>query len=349
MKLSRLLAAITIVSAFSFGSADANAKSKSRRSKSTHSSETSSKSKSKSKSPQAAMPTDDAASAESDKAAAPAADKSEGAAGAEAPAAGAEAPATTTTTTTTTTTDDTKTATPPESGAAGATAPDTAIPAPSEVVPMSQPAPEAVAPPPAPAAPSRSIVFLPMVSANDRAGYGYAPTLGIAVSAGGGAIDFVGGAIKAATNIGGFWTVRALVGSRSIVGLEAAYVGSAQNVASLGLSNGASLLGNGVEGTMRLNAPVAVKGFLIEPFGFAGAGWTHYSIVNTPTVAADINNSDDVIVLPVGGGISMGYRGLFLDGRFTYRFSYDNDLIRTPNVQTGLDNWNAGATIGYEF
>jgi hypothetical protein len=197
------------------------------------------------------------------------------------------------------------------------------------------------------AGPAKAVVFLPMVSAQERSEYGYQPRVGIAVSAGGGAFDFVGGNSRAVTDTGGFWTVRALFGSRSIISVEAIYLGTAQGLQSLGLGleNNARLISNGGQGTIRFNAPIGIHKMLIEPYGFAGGGWQHYSVVNTNTFSASIRSTDNVVLLPVGAGLAFGYNGLLVDIRGQYQFSYQNDLLGS----TGLDNWNAGGTVGFEF
>jgi len=343
MKLSRLLATITICSALVASGAEANAKSKSRHSKTSHSAK-SSKSK---KQREAAKQADDAA-ADDEKVAADAADDTSGA---EAAPSGSS-----TSTTTTTKTQETT----PSEGAAPSESPNMATepgstPSDTTVTPMVEPPPETVPPPSTTTTTTtttteKSVVFLPMVSASEKAEHGYTPTLGLAISAGGGSFAFVGGNIKSVTDTGGSWVVRALIGSGSIVGLEANYIGSAQSINALGLSTSATLIGNGVTGNLRLNAPIAIKKFLVEPYGFVGAGWTHYHVSRTNTTSADVTASDDVVLMPVGGGLAFGYMGFFVDARYEYRFSFDNDLVvRNINVNPGMDNWQAGGTIGFEF
>jgi hypothetical protein len=228
--------------------------------------------------------------------------------------------------------------------AAGSDAPADSNPTPPQPVVVQPVQPVAVTPP---QGGGSSVVFLPMVSAQDHSEYGYRPPIGIALMAGGGSFKFVGGDLRAETNLGGEWTVRALVGSRSIVGVEAAYLGTAQEINALGLANNATLISNGVEGTLRVNAPIGIRHFLIEPFAFGGGGWTHYNIVNSSTNSASLRTTDNVVLVPVGGGIDMGYRGFFLDARYTYRFSYNNDLVQVGD--RGMDNWSASGALGYEF
>jgi hypothetical protein len=228
-------------------------------------------------------------------------------------------------------------------------------PYPSTAAPLDQPntpaQPHQVPVPPVVALPADGpaprVVFLPMASVTQRGEFGDMPRPAIAVMAGGGAFDFVGGDIKAATRMGGFWNVRALIGSRSLISIEAAYLGTAQSIQAPGLGSDARLLSNGVEGALRLNAPLGIGRLLLEPFGFAGAGWSRYSVVNTDTQSASLRSSDDVITVPVGGGLSLGYAGFFVDARYTYRFTYDHNLVVSGDGQ--LDNWNLGGAIGFEF
>ena len=65
---------------------------------------------------------------------------------------------------------------------------------------------------------------------------------------------------------------------------------------------------------------------------------------------------DDVFTVPVGGGfawMNIGDTGFNLDARFTYRFQFDDDLFiedsALADTDSGLDNWNVSARIGYEF
>lgn len=327
MKLSRMLATATVCSTLLFSATGANAKSR-------H--------KSKAAAAAAAKPAD--TSADADAANSPSANSpSDDTAG------GGGAATTTTTTTTTTNDDDSSTTTTDQKTEAPA---DTNTAAPEAVVPpVSTPPVESPATPtiaPAPVA-SHKIVFLPMVSSTERAEHGYSPPLGVVVSAGGGAFDFVGGDLKNMTGMGGFWTVRALVGSRSIVALEGTYIGTAQTIQALGLQTNARLLSNGVQGALRVNAPIAIGKMFIEPFGFAGGGWSHYSLVSTNTQSASLQSTDNVITLPVGAGLAMGYNGFFFDARASYTFSYENNLVVSPTVNPGMDTWNAGGTLGFEF
>jgi len=173
--------------------------------------------------------------------------------------------------------------------------------------------------------------------------------IGVSIQGGGGVTDFTGSGERGATNIGGSWDIRAVFGTRQIVGIEAAYVGSAHGLSTgSAVVNNATLIGNGVEGNLRLNAPFLVQGTLVEPFGFVGAGWSHYYFTNGYVAGA---NADNVGTIPMGGGLALAYRGFLAEARFTYRSVYDDNEIhfQGPVGSAGLDNWNVGGMVGFEF
>lgn len=56
-----------------------------------------------------------------------------------------------------------------------------------------------------------------------------------------------------------------------------------------------------------------------------------------------------MLVVPFGGGISAAWNKLFLEGRFTYRPVFNENLLVRSGTAASLNNWSAGALIGYEF
>jgi hypothetical protein len=165
------------------------------------------------------------------------------------------------------------------------------------------------------------------------------------VQLGGGVMSFSGATARGVTDTGGSWDLRLAWGTRSILGFEAAYIGSANKLSAPGLDPNAALIGTGVEGNLRLNAPLPYRSALIEPFGIAGVGWTRFDVVNDDFNLSGVREKDHIITVPVGAGLAMSYRGFMVDGRFTYRFAYREDLIGNAS----LDNWIASANIGSEF
>lgn len=171
--------------------------------------------------------------------------------------------------------------------------------------------------------------------------------VGAAMMLGGGYEDFTYGSIKSMTGAGGSWDARLVGGTRQFVGLEAAYVGAARSIQTLGLATNTNLVSNGAEGALRVNIPIIQGMTLLEPFGFVGIGWQHYSLSKTAAATSDITGSDDVLTVPYGGGVELSYRRLMLDARYTYRQTYNNDLLRS--VGGKLNTWGVGGNVGVEF
>jgi len=173
--------------------------------------------------------------------------------------------------------------------------------------------------------------------------------VGAALLVGGGYEQFTNGNLRDMTGNGGTWNARAIAGTRQYVGVEAAYVGAARSINTLGLASNADLVSNGVEGALRLNIPVLSLGGrqLIEPFGFVGLGWQRYSVTNSNSNTSDLADRDDVMTMPVGAGFEYAYGRFIADARFTYRETYYNNLLRTSGGK--LNNWGLGTQLGVAF
>jgi len=229
-----------------------------------------------------------------------------------------------------------------------------AEPAPTTAQPAPLPAP---APPPSPPPSAAPGPYSPSVgdrgAVDDQSverGFGKAlpaSVVGAGLLLGGGVQDFARSNARGVTNTGGFWSARLVAGTREFIGLEGAYIGSAQGINALGLDSNAVLVSNGVEGVVRLNAPIVRSALLLEPFIFGGAGWSRFHVARSSVNTSDIASDDDVLAIPYGAGMTLAYRGLMADARFTYRSTFYNDLLRTTGGN--LDNWSAGAQLGFEF
>jgi hypothetical protein len=271
---------------------------------------------------------------------------------------------------------------PPSTGVPGSveTAPGTSATVPSGTGTSPPPAVDAENPPlkPAPVAQPihREVMPPPMINANSAAitggvtepatplpplgmpsrtaSYDHYPIqstwvgrLGAGLLVGGGVEDFTDSSVRSVTGVGGSWTARALAGTRQFVGVEAAYVGAARSLDMLGVGSSAMLVANGVEGAVRVNVPVLLRRTqLLEPFGFVGLGWSHYSVTNTNVTTADIARDDDIMSLPIGGGLEYAIGRFMADARFTYRSTYYNDLMRTGG---NLNNWGVSGQVGFSF
>jgi len=172
---------------------------------------------------------------------------------------------------------------------------------------------------------------------------------------GGGATNFTQPEATGATGTGGYWDARVGVGTRSILGAEVGYVGSARDIAALGVGSEAFLMSNGVEGVARLNVPLTPgeEGkVLIEPYTFGGVGWNRYNVVSDASLSADFSHEDDIMTIPLGIGMAFGFSGVTLDTRATYRQAIGSDLLGNETSSFGessLNSWAAGAALGFEF
>jgi len=203
------------------------------------------------------------------------------------------------------------------------------------VVPV--PAPVAVAPPPPAPKPS------------------WARGFGWALMAGGGYQDFTDSTMRSVTNGGATWDARIVGGTHSIIGFEAAYVGSARQVAGLGaVTSNPAIVSNGVEGNLRLNAPIRSGSSLFEPYVYGGVGYQNVSISNyssnSAALSSTFQSSDDVMTIPAGGGFAYAYKAFIADVRGGWTATFRNDLLTNDLNQSGrLNHWNFGGQAGFMF
>ena len=214
--------------------------------------------------------------------------------------------------------------------------------------PHAAPAPAAAAPPaPVPPAYAPIAEIPPTTSPSpDRP----PSRIGIEATVGAGAIGFIDETARNATQTGATWDARMLFGSRSLIAVEGAYVGSVQNIEALGLSTSSLLLGNGVEGTLRVN----VTRTRVQPYLFGGVGWTHYQLTNAQANTSSLLGSDDVGTVPLGAGLSARLGSAFiLDIRGTYRATFGGDMFQGVALNTDSSNamqtWSASGRVGFEF
>lgn len=171
---------------------------------------------------------------------------------------------------------------------------------------------------------------------------------GASVAVGGGVSNYARESIRDITGVSGTWEARLTYGTRSIIGGELSYVGGMRSMAAAGLANDASLLNNGVEAAVRVNLPFELRGMLLEPFVFAGVGYSHYNLRNAANASTSIANSDNVGTIPLGLGFAFGWKGLFAEARAAYRPTFDdNELVKID--KSDLQSWALGANLGFEF
>ena len=164
------------------------------------------------------------------------------------------------------------------------------------------------------------------------------------VLVGGGVTNYFEKTVKDRVDTGVTWDARAGLGSRSFLGAELAYVGSARAAHSLGTN----LVTNGVEGVVRVQYPWHMDRWLVEPFAFGGAGWTHFKLNSSSSLA--LQDANDLFVVPVGAGVMAIYDHIVMDARFTYRQTFDESLIpASGGSAASLKSWAITGAIGYEF
>lgn len=176
------------------------------------------------------------------------------------------------------------------------------------------------------------------------------PGFGWAAFVGGGYVDFTNDSMRGITSGGGGWDARLVGGTHSIIGMEAAYVGSARSIDALGLAGNAALISNGFEGALRVNIPIIRAASLLEPFGFVGLGYSRYTVTNyDQAVTSDISSGDGIMTVPLGAGLAYGYRSFMLDARFTYVPTYYNNILASGDRSGTLNTWGVGGNLGVGF
>lgn len=186
-----------------------------------------------------------------------------------------------------------------------------------------------------------ALMVAPLAGAADDTKPTLLTPIGMSAMIGGGVSQFLDSTANANAPIGGQWTARMTFGTRSYLGAEIAYLGSAQAISALGVQDKAYLLSHGLEGALRLNASTGA----FQPYLTAGLGWRNYSVQNTLYNTSDIANSDNALELPVGIGLAYRFKGFVVDARADVRPSFYQALIGP----TSLTNWSAGAKVGWEF
>ena len=233
----------------------------------------------------------------------------------------------------------------PANDAGGTTAPGPAPSPPREATPAAVPQPPPL-PAEVPPYPDRRADVL----GPPQAAPIWRPVSGVGMTlfAGGGVTDFLERSARSETRTGGAWTARLTVGTRSIVGFDASYVGGANAITGLGTGN-ATLIRNGFEGALRLNAPLLARDTLLEPYVLAGIGWNSYRVTSLSAANASLSaSSDNTLSVPLAVGFTVGVRGFMADLRFTLRPTYDQSVF-TGETSSALSNWDLGAMLGYEF
>ncbi|HEY1087341.1 MAG TPA: hypothetical protein VGE37_06590 [Archangium sp.] len=165
--------------------------------------------------------------------------------------------------------------------------------------------------------------------------------VGMELQVGGGGQSFLDGDATAVAKPGGDWTARLVVGTRSFIAGEAAYIGSAQNLDTLGVSDNAVLMSNGFEGALRVNFTRSV----VQPYILGGYAFRRYTVTNTSVNTSSVAEADNVNAIPVGAGIAFRPGRFVIDVRAMFHGAFGQELIPNANLSTLAGQ----AKLGFEF
>lgn len=169
--------------------------------------------------------------------------------------------------------------------------------------------------------------------------------MGMGFAVGGGVTGYPGEADDF-TGTGGNWEARYIIGTRTFVGGELAYHGTANSLETLGVEDNAILMSNGAEGALRVNLGTEN----IQPYVLGGVGWKHFNVTNTDTNTSDIRSSDDALTVPVGAGLAYKINNIYVDARGMYRPAFLADITRGDGTDdTDLSTLSGGVNLGFEF
>jgi hypothetical protein len=174
--------------------------------------------------------------------------------------------------------------------------------------------------------------------------------MGLGMQLGGGVAGFSSAQMRQLASTGGYWDARLGVGLKQLFAVELAYLGAAHSLSAGGVGGGAVLIGNGAEGDLRLNIPVLRQRTFVTPYALAGLGWMHYQVAGSSNDGTMVAGADDMAVIPIGAGLTIGRGQFYFDTRFVYRFTAFEDLVRDPDragAQLGQSTF--GASLGVLF
>jgi hypothetical protein len=190
----------------------------------------------------------------------------------------------------------------------------------------------------------------PALSAAPAEGTPNTNRVGVGLQLGGGVAGFLSAPMRQMANTGGYWDARLAVGLRQLFALEIAYLGAAHPLSAAGVGGGAALIGNGVESDLRLNIPMLRSRTFVTSYALAGLGWMHYQVSGSSNDGTAVAGRDDLAVIPVGAGLTIGRGQFYVDARFVYRFTAFEDLVRDPERSgSQLGQSTFGASVGVMF
>lgn len=170
------------------------------------------------------------------------------------------------------------------------------------------------------------------------------------VTVGVGWAGFAGRELRGLFDAGPAWQVRAGVGEWDAVRFEVVYSGSIQDATAMDASPNARLVGNGVHGQFRINVLPELP---VEPFFFAGAGWSNYRVTGgTAGAAIRSTGRDNVIEVPIGIGGAYRYGDFYFDVRAAFGAVAAAELVPSNDPDSSqrgesMHRFGVRAYIGY--
>lgn len=171
-----------------------------------------------------------------------------------------------------------------------------------------------------------------------------------------GVVELTGETGDDASDVGLYYEVRAGFRTRSLIGVEAAFIGTAQSANALGLDPDADLRSYGAEVVARLNLERVVAAdagpVRITPFLLAGVAFQRFKLSYDGQNTSAIADDDNVLSIPIGAGVAGTMQWLDTGLRFTWRRTFDNDLFRDPaggRADASLSHWNLSAHAAFAF
>lgn len=174
-----------------------------------------------------------------------------------------------------------------------------------------------------------------------RGGYDSDFASKITVAAGAGLSDFTG-SLGERTNAGPGWDVRAGYDFGRNVGVEVGYLGARNGIDDTSLPTAHSITTTGLNGDLKLTAPIAAGSVTIKPYLFGGLGAAYFGV--SGDVPGYQSNSNVQVPLGLGGDAFLN-QNVSVGARLGYFFNVANRI-----ADNGAGNlYNATANLGIHY
>lgn len=168
------------------------------------------------------------------------------------------------------------------------------------------------------------------------------------ITVGAGMAGFTGKILRSYFDAGPAWHVRAGVGEWTAVRFEVVYSGSIQDANAPDRTPGARLVGHGVHAQFRINV---LPGMIVEPFFFAGAGYSRYDVTGG-SAGMGVRGHDNTIEVPIGIGAAYRYKDFYFDVRAAFGALSSAELVPVDDPDSSqkgasMHRFGLRAYIGY--